>query len=393
LATAICFTVGTSQARALSLDTPLVGVNVGSGDNGLDVGVSVPAAGTDINANVGGGDQGVSVNAEVNTPAANVNVGVGGAPSSSEKQSNAGSSGSSSSGESSAPAASTSNGGSSESDKTSKHSSSRGSASKSEAPGTRSLRRRSAAQGATDSLSNSPAAVTGLVDLVAQRSELPSTLSADAARQNASVVAQLVSYIPTWIWILLGLLTVSLLGAATFGWRERRKRGVALRMAMLDPLTEIANVKAFDERLAQEWARSRRYGGALGILMIDLDRFKQVNDEHGHAVGDRVLIATANELRAHTRASDLVARVGGDEFAVICPETSLKGLERLREELEAELTRGVGYGVGVSIGVAELCAEDESVSALLARADTAMYSEKSSHHSAEGSDAVLVEVA
>ncbi|MGH2958824.1 MAG: GGDEF domain-containing protein [Solirubrobacterales bacterium] len=157
-------------------------------------------------------------------------------------------------------------------------------------------------------------------------------------------------------------------------------------MATRDPLTEIANVKAFEDRLSHEWSRSQRYGGSLGILMIDLDRFKEVNDVHGHSAGDRVLVSVANELCTHTRDTDLVARIGGDEFAVICPQTTIQGLQKLREQLEAELPSAIGFGVGVSIGAAEMKTRDKQSSEMLERADAAMYARKSSRRRAPSPD-------
>jgi diguanylate cyclase (GGDEF)-like protein len=157
--------------------------------------------------------------------------------------------------------------------------------------------------------------------------------------------------------------------SALFAPRSRRSR----KDALIDPLTGIPNRLAFDERLSEEWRRARRYKRPLGLLMLDLDELKEINDTEGHAAGDRVLRAVAECISEDIRHSDQVARLGGDEFVVLCPETPAEALnqtaEKLRERLEAR-------GIAISMGRAELEPGDESPHDLVARADVAMHQHK-----------------
>lgn len=382
IAVTLCFALAPAGAKALAVETPVGGVEVGVDESGVDVGVSLPPVGTDVEANIGAGENGVSVDAQVNTPAADVKVGDG-EPQADNGQSTPGQDGSgknvSTGSDSEKATAGATPGRGDGGDATS--------AGDSTELGSRRTPVGSNPQ--TSSLEATSFPATGLVALVAAREPLADSSGGTSSEDGASVVAQLVAYIPTWMWVALGLLFLMLLAVAAFGVREHRKRRDADRVATLDPLTKIANVKAFDERLAHEWSRSNRYGGPLGVLMIDLDRFKEVNDDHGHSAGDAVLIAVARELSARTRDTDLVARVGGDEFAVICPQTTLSGLQKLREQLEVELPPAIGFGVGVSIGAAEKKDLDSQSCEMVERADAAMYARKSSRRGAAAPDEIL----
>jgi diguanylate cyclase (GGDEF)-like protein len=151
------------------------------------------------------------------------------------------------------------------------------------------------------------------------------------------------------------------------------------RLAATDGLTGVANYRTFRDRLTVEGKRAERHGRPLSLVMLDVDRFKTINDQHGHGVGDRVLVEFARRLAAQVRESDLVARVGGEEFALLLPETSASAAvtlaERAREAVQKELFDVVGQ-VTVSVGV---CSLDESHDAesLVGLADTAMYWAKS----------------
>jgi two-component system cell cycle response regulator len=163
------------------------------------------------------------------------------------------------------------------------------------------------------------------------------------------------------------------------GLLNRRLRTAALT----DPLTGLPNRRCAWDRLAEEWQNATRSSTPLSVMMIDIDRFKKVNDEFGHEVGDLVLNEVAQVLRTHARQGEDVARIGGEEFLVICPNTSLiqasTGAERLRAAVESHAIRTPGFQTGatVSIGIAERTAEMPGIDALLKAADAAVYSAKS----------------
>lgn len=150
------------------------------------------------------------------------------------------------------------------------------------------------------------------------------------------------------------------------------------RLSREDPLTALANRRAWDEHLVGEHLRACRSGQPLSVMVVDLDRFKDVNDADGHATGDAVLRATAGLLAEAAGPSDFVARLGGDEFGILCPGTRLDEAaaraRRLCATLGATALPG-GRATTCSIGVAELRPE-ESVDSLSRRADTALYEAK-----------------
>jgi two-component system cell cycle response regulator len=156
-------------------------------------------------------------------------------------------------------------------------------------------------------------------------------------------------------------------------------------LATTDPLTRLLNRRALLERLSSEVDRSLRYGDVLTLLMVDVDHFKNINDSHGHLVGDAVLREIGSLLHASVRAVDVVARYGGEEFVIILPETPLEGAlvfaERLRETIERHGFAGRG-GAGLrltaSIGAATFPSPHvHSTEDLFARADEALYRAKS----------------
>ena len=165
-----------------------------------------------------------------------------------------------------------------------------------------------------------------------------------------------------------------LVGLAVANARSR-ERLVAL--ATTDPLTGLANHRAFRERLLAECARAERSGGPLALVMIDLDRFKRVNDTHGHQAGDEVLRGVARRLASCARRADVPARIGGEELAWLLPDTGLdaavEAAERLRLAIRGVPFRAVGR-VTASLGVAVLGSEGPDD--LVRRADLALYRAK-----------------
>jgi diguanylate cyclase (GGDEF)-like protein len=149
-------------------------------------------------------------------------------------------------------------------------------------------------------------------------------------------------------------------------------------LADVDSLTGLQNQRCFHELLAREVARARRYDRRLGLIVFDLDDFKSVNDRLGHLKGDVVLAQVAERVRRVVRSADIACRVGGDEFAVIMPETSIGDAEHLANRIArtvAERPLGQGETLYVSAGVAELRQDDEG-NALFERADEALYRAK-----------------
>jgi diguanylate cyclase (GGDEF)-like protein len=151
------------------------------------------------------------------------------------------------------------------------------------------------------------------------------------------------------------------------------------QMARTDPLTGLANRRAFAEAASIELERSRRWRRAVSFAYLDCDDFKTINDRLGHQQGDALLVAVAETLRGTTRVADLVARLGGDEFGLLLPETESATAQQLLGRLRAALLARMKEGrweVGFSIGVATFLEMPPSIDDLLARADALMYEAK-----------------
>jgi two-component system cell cycle response regulator len=157
------------------------------------------------------------------------------------------------------------------------------------------------------------------------------------------------------------------------------------KLAAFDDLTGVYNRRSMFHHLEAELSRCRRYGRSLGVLMVDIDHFKRVNDEHGHLVGDQALRWVAGTLQNELRSMDFLCRYGGEEFCAILPETNRPGVaragERLRLAIERQLfdEEGVQMSLSISVGGASWAAEDSTeFPDLLARADTALLEAKRS---------------
>jgi diguanylate cyclase (GGDEF)-like protein len=171
---------------------------------------------------------------------------------------------------------------------------------------------------------------------------------------------------------------------------ERLKRELAVARARvgelearadIDPLLDILNRRGFERELKRALSHVKRYGTQAALMFVDLDGFKGINDRYGHGAGDLLLKAVARELIGHVRASDIVGRIGGDEFGVLLwrlegPQATAKA-----RQLEAMIAQvGISHGrarieVAASIGVAPLV-EDASPADIIAAADQAMYARK-----------------
>ena len=158
-------------------------------------------------------------------------------------------------------------------------------------------------------------------------------------------------------------------------------------LAAHDAITGLYNRRELHRFLDYELGRSRRYGHSLSFVLIDVDHFKEINDNFGHQVGDEALKQIAQTLHSHYRTSDLLARYGGDEFAVVMPETSAdkarQGAERLQKMVQAESIKvkrengSIGnVKITISIGVAEYPRDANSSNALIDAADQALYEAK-----------------
>lgn len=154
-------------------------------------------------------------------------------------------------------------------------------------------------------------------------------------------------------------------------------------LAQTDELTGLANRRRLFEALESEWARSTRYSRPLSLIVLDFDYFKRVNDQYGHQTGDQVLASVANVLRMIVRPQDLVARQGGEEFAILLPETSGPAAAEVAARIHSALAavkhdagEGKTFTVTASLGVATRHDGDSNPDTLMAHADQAMYHSK-----------------
>jgi diguanylate cyclase (GGDEF)-like protein len=160
--------------------------------------------------------------------------------------------------------------------------------------------------------------------------------------------------------------------------RIRREFADALyKMAVLDPVTDMFNRRYIMHRLDEEIARCQRHGSPLTLISLDLDSFKEINDEYGHAVGDHVLRSFGEGLQRATRGSDVVARYGGDEFLAILPDCSIGQIRHVLERLNCLQfkTRALTIAIRYSVGWTDYI-PGESLDDFLKRADAMLYANK-----------------
>jgi len=195
--------------------------------------------------------------------------------------------------------------------------------------------------------------------------------------------------IPILSFLLLWVMTIFMAAESRIIHvrRERDYQG-ALRarnlqladMAMRDDLTQLCNRRYFYERLQRDLEEARGFERPLGVLMVDVDGLKRINDSHGHKVGDAVLVAAAKLLRDHTRACDVPARIGGDEFAVILPEADKRGAQAAARRIANAVKqgvlcedRGVCVRLNLSVGVSGFPWGGDDVDAVMRSADEGLY--------------------
>lgn len=161
-------------------------------------------------------------------------------------------------------------------------------------------------------------------------------------------------------------------------WHLQQTQRELQDLAIHDPLTRVLNARAFSNRLTQELHRNRRYRRPLSLLYLDLDNFKELNDSRGHQTGDTVLRLVADAMRLAVRETDIVGRMGGDEFAVLMPETD----GALADAVAQRLAEGVKTAfsgsptVSASIGIVSFDDTAATADEILRRADQAMYEAK-----------------
>ena len=192
-----------------------------------------------------------------------------------------------------------------------------------------------------------------------------------AAAYTVTLIAIDPGPVATSRWLTtIGLATGSAIVVRALTERIERLLAELRLAASTDPLTGLLNRRAIEERAVHELARARRTGVPFAALVIDVDRFKEINDRDGHAAGDAALVNLARTLSAELREVDSIARTGGDEFAVLLPDTGMAGARATAERLVARAE------VEISIGTAVYGIDGHSLDELARAADAALYAAK-----------------
>jgi len=193
-----------------------------------------------------------------------------------------------------------------------------------------------------------------------------------------------------WTALTLGVIhlgaAVVVVGLITI--HDRLQRRILLdnvhleQLASTDPLTALENRRQLQSEFERERARQRRHKQPIGVLELDIDHFKRINDSHGHGVGDEVLRSLAQRWRSLIRGVDVLARIGGEEFVVLMPETSAEGARQLAERLRASTasqtvpTSAGELDITISVGIALATLDGGGLDKVLERADQALYQAK-----------------
>jgi diguanylate cyclase (GGDEF)-like protein len=177
-------------------------------------------------------------------------------------------------------------------------------------------------------------------------------------------------------FILVALLSATAVMGVLQSRNHDHQRNALKVISRTDPLTGVLNRRGFDERLDIELRRARRRAEPLALVVGDIDHFKRLNDEFGHAAGDEALRRVADALRASSREMDVISRIGGEEFAMLMPATGLDGAYEAAERMRRALESSDGGRLTISFGAVELADEHDDPAALIARADAALYDAK-----------------
>ncbi len=208
-------------------------------------------------------------------------------------------------------------------------------------------------------------------------------ITAEHQRQSEQQLRTLKTLQTASLWLILLTLAGEALGIfRPMVMRIMRYTAELKRAATTDPLTGAINRRSFTDRALAELARAARHGRTTAFLMVDADHFKAVNDIYGHGVGDEVLMALTSTLQLGLRPSDILGRIGGEEFAILLPETNMAGAllaaERLRDAV-ASVSVSTSKGAisfTVSIGVTEIGSGETELKPAMDRADAALYQAK-----------------
>jgi len=179
----------------------------------------------------------------------------------------------------------------------------------------------------------------------------------------------------------MGIVAITSLAVAAETTEHKRAEDHVRQLAVTDPLTGLANYRWLLSAVDLEIKRYGRTGRSFAILLLDLDGLKKINDNHGHVVGSRALCRLGEVLRAHCRGVDTPARYGGDEFAVVLPETTAKSAEQIAARIRERVAKDEEVpAISVSVGIAVFPEDGETIEALLSRADRSLYDMKRQSH-------------
>ena len=223
----------------------------------------------------------------------------------------------------------------------------------------------------------------GLLTIWLGTDQVARAADADALARAAHVLAA-TSWVFFWVFVLIVLFMGFFIYRLFMRWQEASDALLAqlTTLARTDELTGLINRRALEEHMQSQWHRLQRYGEPAGVLLLDIDHFKNINDGYGHDAGDAVLRALAERLRENVRVTDVAGRWGGEEFLILLPAVDRERLcafaERLRQHVEDSVAscQGQAMRCTISLGLSMMVRGDPSYQAALKRADQALYEAK-----------------